>query len=185
MEDKKIIDLYFDRNELAIQETANKYGNYCFSVAYNILFNREDSEECVSDTWRTTWNLIPPNRPNKLQYYLAKITRGIALNMFRKLTADKRGGLETEIVYEELENVLASSNDPQKEFAKSELVKFLNIFLKKLPERERNIFVRRYFYMESIKKIALRYSLSENNVSVILNRVKNTLKEKLIEEGYL
>ena len=185
MEDKRIIDLYFDRNELAIQETQNKYGHYCFTVAYNILFNREDTEECVSDTWCTTWNLIPPNRPNKFKFYLAKITRGIALNMFRKLNAEKRGGIETDLVFEELENALASSYNPQKEFEANELKNFINHFLKKQPERERNLFIRRYFYMESIKKISKQYNLTENNVSVILNRVRNALKEELMEEGYL
>lgn len=185
MEDKKIIDLYFERNELAIKETDDKYGHYCFSVAYNILFSREDSEECVSDTWHRAWNLIPPNRPNKLKYYLAKITRQIALNLFRKLSADKRGGLEAVLVYEELDNYLASNNDPQKEFAKNELANFINNFLKKLNERERNILIRRFFYMESVKKIADMYLLSENNVSVILNRVKKSLKENLEKEGYL
>ena len=185
MEDKKIIDLYFDRNELAIQETSNKYGHYCFSVAYNILFNREDSEECVSDTWRTTWNLIPPNRPNKFKFYLAKITRGIALNMFRKITAEKRGGLETDVVFEELENTLASSADPQQDFRQKELSEFLNRFLNRQSQRERNLFIRRYFYMESVKKIAKQFNLTESNVSVILNRVRNSLKEELREEGYL
>ena len=185
MEDKKIIELYFERNEMAIQETEDKYGHYCFTVAYNILFNREDSQECVSDTWHTTWNLIPPNRPNKLKFYLAKITRGIALNMFRKLNAEKRGGLETDLVFEELENALASADDPQKDFEASELKGFINSFLKKQPERERKLFIRRYFYMESVKKIAKQFNLTESNVSVILNRVRTSLKKELVEEGYL
>lgn len=185
MEDKNIIALYFQRSEQAIVETYEKYGEYCFTVAYNILFNNEDSQECLNDTLRTTWELIPPTRPNKFKYFLAKITRGIALNVFRKNIAQKRGGLETDVVFEELENTLASSINPEKQFAESELSNFINNFLKKQPLKQRNIFIRRYFYMESVKKIAKRYDLSENNVSVILGRVRDALKEELRKEGYL
>ena len=185
MEDREILDLYFARDEDAIRETDRKYGHYCFSVAWNILFDREDSQECVNDTWNQTWQLIPPQRPNRFQYFLAKITRGFALNCLRTKTREKRGGGEYDAALSELEAVLASGDDPAKTFAAKELAETINRFLKKLKDRDRNVFVRRYFYLESAAKIAKRYDLSDSNVNVILNRVRTQLKEYLQKEGYL
>ena len=185
MEDKGIIDLYFQRDESAIRETDQKYGHYCFTVAWNILFDREDSQECVNDTYRKTWDLIPPNRPAFLKFFLAKITRGFALNMLRTQTREKRGGTQYDSAVEELENVLSGGHNPEEEFRASELAKELNRFLSGLKEKDRNIFVRRYFYLESGKKIAERYGLSENNVNVILNRTRNQLRDYLRKEGWL
>lgn len=185
MEDRKILDLYFARNEDAIRETDRKYGHYCFSVAWHILFNNEDSQECVNDTWHQTWQLIPPQRPNRLQYFLARITRGFALNRLRTKTREKRGGGEYDAALSELEGVLSAGSDPAAEFAAKELADVINRFLKGRKDRDRNIFVRRYFYLESPAEIARRYGLSENNVSVILSRVRTQLKEHLQKEGYL
>ena len=184
MEDKEIIDLYFDRDESAIQESEKKYGGYCFTTAYNILFDKEESEECVNDTWNKSWQLIPPERPKFLKYFFAKITRGFALNVLRKNTREKRGGKESDICFEELENVLDDGSDPEKEYHASELKEVLNRFLGGLKERDRNVFLRRYFYMESVDKITSRYGLSESNVNVILHRVRNELKDYLEKEGY-
>ena len=117
MEDTGIIDLYFSRDESAIRETDQKYGHYCYTVAWNILFDNEDSQECVNDTWRKTWELIPPQRPKLLKFFLAKITRGFAMNRLRANTREKRGGGKYETALEELENVLSDHNDPEKEFA--------------------------------------------------------------------
>lgn len=185
MEDKQIIKLYFDRNEQAIKETSDKYGHYCFQTAYHILFSNQDAQECVNDTWVKTWDLIPPNRPNKLKYFLAKITRGFALNLLRTKTREKRGGMEIDLVYEELENVLTTNSNPEKDFAASDLKVTINHFLHQLSKRDCNVFLRRYFYVESIQEIAKRYGLSESNVNVILNRTKNKLKAYLESEGYL
>lgn len=185
MEDNGIIELYFDRDETAIRETERKYGHYCFTVAWNILFDRLDSEECVSDTWRKTWELIPPERPKLLKYFLAKITRGFAMNMLRTRTRDKRGGNQYEAALEELDYSLSSDSDPQKDFDTKLLAEEVNRFLSKLKERDRNIFVRRYFYLESGTEIAERYGLSETNVNVILNRTRKKLKEHLGKEGWL
>ena len=185
MEDKQILDLYFARDEKAIEESDKKYGHYCFTVAYNVLFDAEDARECLNDTWHTTWNLIPPNRPNQLKYYLAKITRSIALNVFRKYSAQKRGGLESEVVFEEIEGIVADKQNPEKELEKKELIQCINHFLRRQKERDRNMFIRRYFYMESIDKIAKRYGVSANNGSVILSRMRDELKEHLRKEGYL
>ena len=108
MEDTGIIDLYFSRDESAIRETDQKYGHYCYTVAWNILFDNEDSQECVNDTWRKTWELIPPQRPKLLKFFLAKITRGFAMNRLRANTREKRGGGKYETALEELENVLST-----------------------------------------------------------------------------
>ena len=185
MDDRDLIRLFFKRDESAIQKTSEKYGHYCFTVAWNILFDREDSEECVNDTWLKTWELIPPQRPVRFQYFLAKITRNFALNRLRSETREKRGGGEYETALEELEYALHTDSDPQKELMAAELAKAVNRFVKGLPERERNIFIRRYFYLETPKQIADRYSIGTNNVSVILNRTRNKLKEMLQKEGYL
>ena len=185
MDDRDLIRLFFKRDESAIQKTSEKYGHYCFTVAWNILFDREDSEECVNDTWLKTWELIPPQRPVRFQYFLAKITRNFALNRLRSETREKRGGGEYEAALEELEYALHTDSDPQKELMAAELARAVNRFVKNLPERERNIFIRRYFYLETPKQIADRYSIGTNNVSVILNRTRNRLKEMLQKEGYL
>ncbi|MBR3350370.1 MAG: sigma-70 family RNA polymerase sigma factor [Solobacterium sp.] len=185
MEDNGIIELYFARDESAISETAAKYGHYCYTVAWNILFSHEDSQECVNDTWRKTWELIPPQRPNLLKFFLAKITRGFAMNVLRGRTRQKRGGTQYETALEELENVLHSASDPQSEFDTKLLAQEVNRFLGTLKEKDRNVFVRRYFYLEAGSKIAERYGLSEANVNVILNRTRNRLKEHLRKEGWL
>lgn len=185
MEDNGIIELYFQRDETAIRETADKYGHYCFTVAWNILFSNEDSQECVNDTWRRTWELIPPQRPHLLKFFLAKITRGFAMNMLRSRTRLKRGGTMYETALEELENVLHTGTDPQSEFDTKLLAEEVNRFLGTLREKERNVFIRRYFYLESGGMIAKKYGLSEANVNVILNRTRNRLKEHLRKEGWL
>ena len=185
MEDPGIIDLYFQRNEDAIRETDDKYGHYCFTVAWNILFDNEDSQECVSDTWRKTWELIPPERPKLLKFFLAKITRGFAMNRLRANTRIKRGSGKYETALEELENVLSDQNNPEKEFEAKQLADELNRFLGGLKEKDRNIFIRRYFYMESGKQIAEKYGISETNVNVSLSRTRTRLKEHLGKEGWL
>ena len=185
MDDRDLIDLFFKRDEQAIVSCSERYGHWCFTVAWNILFDREDSEECVNDTWNTAWNTIPPKRPEKLKYYLAKITRGFALNRLRSDTRQKRGGGEYEQALEELEYSLHTDRTPEQELMASGLTEILNRFLKKQPERDRNVFIRRYFYLESGRQIAKRYGLSESNVNVILNRVRTKLKAVLQEEGYI
>ena len=185
MEDKEIVDLYFKRDEQAIRETEQKYGQYCFTVAYRILYENRDSEECVSDTWLQAWNTIPPQRPSLLKYYLAKITRYFAVNRLRTRTRQKRGGSETEIALEELEAVLSDGNDPQKEYDRQELVRVLNRFLKMQKAQDRDLFIRRYFYAEPVKEIAERYGMRENAVSLRLLRTREKLKETLRKEGYV
>ncbi len=185
MDDRDLISLFFRRDESAIQKTSEKYGHYCFTVAWNILFDREDSEECVNDTWLKTWDLIPPEKPKKLQFFLAKITRNFALNRLRTNTRQKRGGGEYETALEELEYTLHTGSDPAQDLNAKELASAVNRFVKNLPEKERNVFIRRYFYLETPKQIAERYSMGTNNVSVMLNRTRTKLKEALEKGGYL
>ncbi|MBR3356658.1 MAG: sigma-70 family RNA polymerase sigma factor [Solobacterium sp.] len=185
MEDKEIVDLYFKRDEQAIRETEQKYGQYCFTVAYRILYENRDSEECVSDTWLQAWNTIPPQRPSLLKYYLAKITRYFAVNRLRTRTRQKRGGNEADIALEELEAVLSDGNDPEKEYDRNELIRVLNRFLKMQKAQDRDLFIRRYFYAEPVKEIAERYGMRENAVSLRLSRTREKLKETLRKEGYV
>ncbi len=185
MTDEKIIQLYFERNETAIEETDKKYGTYCFQISNNILNCREDSEECVNDTWLKTWESVPPTLPQCLRLFLAKIVRNLSFNKYKAKYAGKRGNGEIALILDELEECIAGSNDVEEFCMAKELQQALDAFVCELPERECNVFVRRYFYSDSIRDISKRYGLSENNLRVILNRTRNKLKVRLEKEGYL
>ena len=184
MEDKAILDLYFTRDELAIAETDRKYGGYCYSVANRILCSQEDSEETVSDTYWHTWNSIPPQRPNFLKLYLAKVIRNLAFTRWRKLSAVKRGGGETELVLEELAGCIPGTEQIDDQLCAKELARVIRVFLDTLSEREQDIFLRRYFFVEDADTIAARYGLKRTNVNVILSRTRSKLKIYLTQEGY-
>ena len=184
MEDDQIIALYWQKNAQAITETDHKYGGYCFAIADKILHSREDAEECVNDTWLHAWNAIPPHKPQRLKLFLAKITRNLSFNRFNARTAQKRGGGELDLVLEELAECIAVESDVERAYEAKELGQSINAFVRKLPEREGNVFVRRYFFTDSVAAIAKRYGLSENNVMVILSRTRKKLKIQLIKEGY-
>ena len=184
MEDGKIVELYWKRDETAISETKNKYEGYCFTIADNILRNCEDSEECVNDTWLKTWNAIPPQKPLKLQLFLARITRNLAFNRYNSLNAEKRGGGEIAFVLDELAECIASERDTESEYETIELGRCIREFVSALSVREGNIFVRRYFFTESVSVIAEKTGLSENNVSVILSRTRKKLRSHLEKEGF-
>ena len=184
MEDSKIVELYWQKNEKAIKETNNKYGAYCYTIADNILHNREDSEECVNDTWLKAWNAMPPQKPTKLQMFLAKITRNLSFNRFNARSAEKRGGGEIVLVLDELAECLASESDVVSEYEVRELGRCIQKFVRALPERDCNVFVRRYFFTEPVAQIAKKYGLTENNVMVILSRIRTKLKNYLIKEGF-
>lgn len=185
MEDNRIIELYWQKNTAAISETAGKYGAYCFTIAKNILHSIEDSEECVNDTWLHVWNVIPPQRPGVLRIFLAKITRNLAFDRFSARMAQKRGGGEVTLVLDELAECLAGGTDAAAVYEGRELRECIRSFVRTLPEREGNVFVRRYFFTESAAVIAGRYGLTENHVAVILSRTRKKLKRRLAEEGYL
>lgn len=185
MEDQAIIDLYFVRSEKAISETAVKYGGYCFSIANNILANREDAEECVSDTWLTAWRTIPPKRPSALAVFLGKITRNGAISRWRKRSAEKRGGGEITLALEELKECVADPDTVEESFSRRETVLAFNRLLGNLTETERNVFLRRYWCVDTIADIAASFGFSEGKVKSILHRTRQKLRKALEKEGLL
>lgn len=185
MDDCQIIELYWARDERAIVETANQYGGYCFGIANQILQDEADAEECVNDTWLNTWDSIPPNRPTRFRLFLGKITRNLSINRYKEKHREKRGGGEISLILEEIEGVLADTRDVESEIERGEFVGLLNRFLKSLPVREREIFVRRYFWAESTKEIARRYGIKESHLLVILSRTRSKLRKVLEKEGYV
>ena len=185
LEDSQIVELYWKKNVDAISETANKYGAYCFTIADNILHCAEDSEECVNDTWLHAWNAMPPQKPDVFRMFLAKITRNLSFNRFNARNVEKRGGGEIVLVLDELSECIASEADVEAAYEVTELEQCIRCFVRSLPERDRNVFVRRYFFTEPIPAIAERYSLTVNNVTVILSRTRKKLKTVLLMEGYL
>ena len=184
MDDEKIVQLYCERNEQAIQETANKYGNYCNSIAKNILGNNEDAEECVNDTYLNTWNSIPPHKPKMLSTFLGKIVRNLAFNKYKHDHADKRGGGELPLVLDELAECVSGNENIADAFVMKEIVSAINEFLSTLSEIKRNLFIRRYWYTESIVDIAKSYDMESTAVSMMLNRIRSKLHNNLIERGY-
>ncbi len=185
MKDGQIVALYQQRNEGAIQESTEKYGRYCYSIAYAVLENHEDAEECVSDTWLRAWGAIPPNVPQNLKLYLARITRNLAFNKRKEQSAQKRGGGELAVALDELELCLPSSQTVEEQFQSEELRAEINTFLRKLSARDRDIFLRRYFFVDSTADIAERYNMRESNVLMILSRTRKKLKSHLEKEWYI
>ena len=184
MDDAKIVQLYWDRDEQAIPATSEKYGNYCTSIAKNILGNKEDAEECVNDTYLHAWNSMPPHRPSILSTFLGKITRNLSFNRYKHNTADKRGGGELPSVLDELSDLVSDNNDVEQEFNTKELVKAIDTFLDTLSPEKRSIFVCRYWYTDSISEIAVRYGMKEGAVSMTLNRLRQKLHNYLLERGF-
>ncbi|MBR5452686.1 MAG: sigma-70 family RNA polymerase sigma factor [Clostridia bacterium] len=183
MEDKRIVDLYWARSEAAISETAKKYGKLCYSVAYNILRNTEDSEECVNDTYLGAWNAMPDQRPDRLTAFLARITRCLAINKYERNNAKKRGGGQIPLVLDELSECIASDNSAEDGLKKKIFAETINSFLDGLSEKNRDIFVSRYWEMCSAEEIARIYGMNENAVKVALHRMREKLKELLKKEG--
>lgn len=183
MEDSEIYDLFWARNEQAIAATHQKYGTWCKSIAHRILNIMEETEECVSDTYMTAWNHIPPERPSVFRAWLGKITRNLALTRYRKLHAAKRGGGETTLALDELSFCVSGKETPEDSHDAKETLRIINEFLSMQPTDHRNIFVRRYWYVESVKSIAAAYHMSENRVSTILSKQRKLLKQRLQEEG--
>lgn len=183
MNDEQIIDLYFARSEQAIHETKQKYENYCHSIAYHILGNYEDSEECVNDTFLQAWNSIPPQKPSILSSFLGRITRNLAINKYKYNTAQKRGAGHIEVLLEELADCLPAIDHTESSADDRFAIACLNQFLSKQKVRTRKIFMRRYWYMDSIKEIAAAFAISESNVKMILLRTRNSLKSYMEKEG--
>lgn len=184
MTDDAIVHLYWDRDEEAIAETSRKYGKYCFSIAYNILYNKEDSDECVNDTYNKAWNSIPPSRPALLSAFLGKIVRNISLNRYKENTALKRGGHQMHLILDELSEIASDRPGPEEEILNTELIKAINDFLYDLPTEKRVMFVRRYWYADDIGAIAKRMGINENSVSVTIRRIRIRLRKHLLERGF-
>lgn len=184
MEDEAILDLYFARDEQAVVQTDQKYGSYCFSVANGILRSHQDAEETVSDTYWKVWSAIPPKRPAVFKMFLAKITRNLAFSRWRSMTADKRGAGEMELVLSELEGCLPASGSVEDRINAKELVATIRRFLDTLPQREQDIFLRRYFFVEESGAIASRYGMKPATVLRTLSRTREKLKTYLTQEGY-
>lgn len=183
MEDQQIVDLYWARSETAITETDKKYGRYCLYIAYQILYNTEDSREVVNDTYLKTWNTVPPQRPEQLKPYVGMISRQLALNSYEGQHAQKRGG-QVPLVLGELSECVPerdSGGDLGESVALSDA---LSRFLWTLPRRTRNIFVRRYFYMSPVAEIAGDYQMKESNVAMHLLRTRKKLEQFLTKEGF-
>ncbi len=183
MKDYEIINLYWERKEAAITASADKYGDYCHSISYNILHNVEDAEECVNDTWLGAWKSMPPHRPERLSTFLGRITRNLSLDRFKKYTAEKRGLGQTTLALSELEDCIPDKSSVEEIVDEQILVQKLNDFLYAQPEQKRNIFIRRYWYLYPIKDIAAAYNISESKVTSLLFRMRNDLKTHLQKEG--
>lgn len=184
MEDSVIVQLYWDRDQRAITETASKYGSYCTSIAKNILGNNEDAKECVNDTYMSAWNSIPPHRPGILSTFLGKITRNISFNRYKHNKAAKRGGNEIVAVLDELSECISGKDNIEQEIEYKELVQSIDSFLDTLSTEKRSIFICRYWYTDSISEIAKQFNMRENTVSMTLNRIRSKLQKYLKERGY-
>lgn len=183
MEDEKIIELYWQRDEEALRQTNLKYGSFCYYIAHNILKDDEDSEECVNDTWFKTWMVIPPKRPEFFQAFLGKITRNLSLDRYRKRHASKRGGGSVDVIYEELKECIADHTSEEARTDTIVITDALGRFLREISKDARIIFVRRYWYADSVAQIAEYYGMSESKVKSSLMRSRNKLKAFLEKEG--
>lgn len=183
MEDQEIIELYWQRSEDAIVQTAQKYGRYCFTIAYNILQNECDSDECVNDTYMKAWDSIPPRRPSLFSALLAAITRNLALDRYKRNSARKRGGGQVELALDELHECIPAGRSEEELIENRVLTEALNRFLGSLPEQTRKIFMLRYWYLCSVRKIAESLGLSESGVKMSLLRTRKHLKAMLQKEG--
>ena len=183
MEDKKIVALYVQRNTDAIQQSAERYGSYCRAIARNILQNEQDEEECVNDALLSAWNSIPPNRPENLGAYLGKLTRGKAIDRWRSLRREKRGGGSTvTLALEEIAEVIPAKDEPEQALLHKELRRAIHRFLDSLGDTERNVFLCRYWYFEDIDGICARFEFSRSKVESMLHRTRQKLKRFLQQE---
>lgn len=181
MQDSEIVELYWQRNEAAIAHTSDKYNAYCQKIAQNILGSPEDSEECVNDAYLAAWNSIPPMRPNSLATYLGKLTRNISINRYKSLHAARRGGGEFALSLDELDDCVADTLVEQQDA--EQLGRLISEFLYTKPAEVRQVFVRRYFYSDSLTDIADAFGMSLPKVKAMLHRTRLSLREHLEKNG--
>ena len=184
MEDAEIVDLYWARNEDAIAETKTKYGAYLQKVAYNILSDLEDSQECVSDTLLAAWRSMPDNRPKVLRTYLSKITRQVSIDLFRRRSRIKRYASEYAVSLEELGDSFTDGRTPETDLEAKILTETVNCFLRTLPDEARNTFIGRYYFFDSVKNVARYCGISESKCKSLLYRTRQSLKSYLQREGF-
>lgn len=185
LRDTEILDLYWAREERAISETQNSYGNYCYSIAWHILYSKEDSDECVNDTWLRAWNAIPPKRPGRFAVFLGTITRNLALDRWKERHTMKRGNGEMTVALDELAECIPDVRSTEEAVEAAELERMMNEFLRTLPERECNVFLRHYWYVEEYSEIAERYGMKLNTVKTSLFRTRAKLRSYLESEGVI
>lgn len=183
MKDAEIVELYWNRDEAAIAATSERYGNYCYSIAYHILQCSEDAQECVNDTYWKAWLSIPPQRPSRLATYLGKITRNLSLDRLKRMNAQKRGKGQVELALQELESCIPAVADMNQIVDEIVLTNAINQFLREQPRTERNIFVGRYWHLYSIADLAQAYGMRESKVASMLFRMRQKLKHHLEKEG--
>lgn len=183
MDDNGIIDLYWARSEKAISETDARYGKLCYGIAYNILSNREDSEESVNDTYLAAWNTMPPHRPSLLGAFLGKLARYISLDRWKQRSRLKRGGGEVTLCLEELEDCVSGQESAEDAVIRKETIAGVNRFLDRLSETERRVFVCRYWYLDSVNDIAGRFGFSRSKTTSMLHRIRGKLNRQLEKEG--
>lgn len=184
MDDKDIVRLFLARDEAAVKAASEKYGSYCMKIAENITSSHEDAEECVNDALMRAWESIPPYKPEMLSTYLGKLTRNLAINRRKLMNTLKRGSGEGTLAFEELSELINGRENVEREYDRRELSAEINAFLEKLPENKRVIFVRRYWYCDSVKEIAAELGTSVTSVSVTLHRLREKLRTHLRKRGY-
>lgn len=184
MEDKQIIQLFFERNEQALSAVSQKYGRYCMIIAKNLIGSDADAEECLNDTLLDVWDSIPPNKPENLRSYVGKIARNNALDKLKRDTAQKRGGEEMSVIMDELAE-FSSDYSVEAVAEQHEIIAEINGFLKRLPERKRKVFVLRYWYCCEVSEIAAVTGLTEANVYNVIKRERKKLMEYLRKRGVL
>ena len=184
MNDQQIIDLYWRRSEDAVRETEAKYGPYCRTVAGNILADRLDAEECVSDAYLRAWEAIPPHRPEKLGAFLMKLTRNLSFSRWRQRHAEKRGGGEVALALSELGEIVSGGESAEEAVDRRALTEELEAFLRGIDSRKRALFLRRYWYAHSVKDIAADAGMSPAAVTMTLRRLREQLRSHLTERGY-
>ena len=184
MEDKQIVALYWARDENAIRETERKYGAYLSKIAYNILSDQEDSQECVNDTYLKAWNSMPEHRPQVLSTYLGKIIRQLSIDVFRKRHAQKRYASEYALSLAELDDSFSDGGSPEQEVDARLLDEAINTFLRTLPEAARNTFIGRYYFFDSLRDVAFYCGMPEARAKSMLYRTRQALKDYLVQEGF-
>lgn len=185
MDDKEIIALFRNRDERALEQTAQKYDSYCYAIAMAVLGNAEDAKECVNDALLAAWDSIPPNEPEKLNLYLGRITKNLSVNRLRRINAQKRGGDMVRLCIDELSESIPASGDPLSDAESGELSDAVRRFLLAQKAQNRRLFISRYYYYQSTAELAARFGISENQVRVRLFRLREKLQKYLRKEGLI